>query len=209
MRRLDSTHSELVSATRGSLPRVRHTLAREWSVRFKDLLFEHPGIEADVASTVADIRMKADEVIAHPVTSGRMAAIRTADLGPRPSTLALSAGKPDGNGFNRIVRWMLIGSAAIAAFVAATHQIFMRKTPADGVPPWAHWLLTWPTSSAQPILGGCAAICLCALAFESTDWHKPTERLTVSAIGTGLAAAISAGPVMLVCWMVAIRTMTG
>lgn len=191
LRRLDATYAELTTAADGSLRRVRMTLAQEWSVRFKDLLTEHPGIEDDVVSVVAGIQIKADETT------------------PSPARIDALFAESGGNGLDRLVRWILIGSAAIAALVAVTYHLLVRKTLTDGVAPWAHWLLTWPTSSTQPILAGCAAICLGALAFGSYDWHKPTERTVVSVIASGFAAIIGTAPMIGVCALVALRTVTG
>jgi hypothetical protein len=191
LRRLDATYAELTTAPDRSLRRVHLVLAQEWSVRFKDLLAEHPGIENDVISVVAGISIKADEDASRP---------------SKPNAVSIG---PGGKGLDRLVRWILIGAAAIAALAAVTYHILVRKTFMDGVPPWTHTLLTWPTSSTQPILAGCAAICLGALAFGTYDWHKPTERTVLSVIASGFAATVSTGPMILVCGVVTFRMMTG
>ncbi len=205
LRRLDATHAELATATYGSLRRVRVNLAREWSVRFKDLLTEHPGIEVDVASIVAGIRTKNDEEPARPAESERVRAGGGVRLLPQASEFTDPFAESVASTFHHVVRWTLIGSAAIAALVAFTHRYLVARSAINIAVPWAHWLLTWPTSSAQPILAGCAAICLLAIALSTQDWQKPTERAVATTLASGLAAILGAGPMIVVCMMVAYR----
>jgi hypothetical protein len=205
LRRLDATHAELVATAYSSHRRVRIKLASEWSVRFKDLIVEHPGIEVDVAAVVTEIRTKTDEPAARPAVSEHAKAVGRVRFMPKPDELDALSDESGQDGFDQVVRSILIGSAVIAALVALTHHILVWNIASITTVPWTHTLLTWPTASAQPILAGCSAFCLCAIAMCTYDWRKPTQRVIASVIASGAVAVISAGPMILVCTMAAFR----
>jgi len=55
-RKLDATRRQLEAAVPGELEDIRARLSREWAVRFKDLLEDHPDAEAELAALVEEIR---------------------------------------------------------------------------------------------------------------------------------------------------------
>lgn len=74
-RRLEQTHDQLTSAAGADLVRVRAALEAQWVTRLTDLLEDDPGVEAELAAVVKEIRaqLPAETVAAadHSVAAGR------------------------------------------------------------------------------------------------------------------------------------------
>jgi hypothetical protein len=73
--RLAETHDQLAEASGADLEGTRAALEAQWVTRMRDLLEEHPGVEADLRALVQEIRaqLPAGTVSAadHAVAAGR------------------------------------------------------------------------------------------------------------------------------------------
>jgi len=70
--KLSETWRQLYAARpTGELERVQADLARDWVVRLKDLLADHPDAEAELAALVGEIKPAVAAAADHSVTAGR------------------------------------------------------------------------------------------------------------------------------------------
>jgi hypothetical protein len=85
-RRLEGTHDQLTNAAGADLERVRAALEAQWVTRLTDLLEDDPGIEAELATVVEEIRaqLPAATVAAadHAMAAGRDVNISASEGGP-------------------------------------------------------------------------------------------------------------------------------
>lgn len=54
--RIDAARTQLAEAAPGELGQLQEDLARDWAVRFKDLLADYPDAEAELAQLAEEIR---------------------------------------------------------------------------------------------------------------------------------------------------------
>lgn len=54
--KMDTSRAQLAAAAPGELAQMQGDLARDWEVRFKDLLAEYPAAEAELAALVEEIQ---------------------------------------------------------------------------------------------------------------------------------------------------------
>ena len=70
--KIDATRAQLAAAAPDELAQAQADLARDWAVRFKDLLAEDPAAAAELATLVEEIRASLPMAVSdHSVGAGR------------------------------------------------------------------------------------------------------------------------------------------
>jgi len=97
--------------------------------------------------------------------------------------------------------------AAVSSGVAASHEVLAGAfASAHGTGPWgaAAALLAWPVPLLQPVLAGVGAVVLCAVGVLTAGWRRLGRRQRWLLAGAAVAAALGAGPMVLVCALIAV-----
>jgi hypothetical protein len=92
-------------------------------------------------------------------------------------------------------------AAALAAAVAATHQLLAGAVAGYGSEPWrlAGTVLAWPWPLAQPTVSAVVAAVLLAIAVRTRRFAYIGQGLNWPLLVASVAAALGVAPMVLVC----------
>lgn len=102
----------------------------------------------------------------------------------------------------------LVGAvAAMSGGVALSHQMLagaLAGAHGAGLFGAAAALLAWPVPLMQPILAGAGALVLCAVGVLTGGWRRLGPGQDWLLAGAAMAAVLGAGPMVLVCALIAV-----
>ncbi|MDA8322462.1 MAG: hypothetical protein M0030_22000 [Actinomycetota bacterium] len=109
------------------------------------------------------------------------------------------AGRYPADDLSGRARWFVAGTAVVAAVVAVTHGLLAGWLLHGAGWPWtlARAVVDWPSPVAQQVLAMAAAVALAALAGATRGYRRIDRNLSWPLRAAMIAAALGAGPMML------------
>ncbi len=96
---------------------------------------------------------------------------------------------------------------AVSSGVALSHQVLAGALAGAhdvGLFRAAAAFLAWPVPLLQPVLAGAGTVLLCAVGVITGGWRRLGPRQAWLLAGAAVAAALGAGPMVLVCALIAV-----